>query len=365
MNDVRHMLDAALQDEPAPRALDLDALEQAGRRRIRRRRLTFAGAATASIVFVTAAALTLPGAYAGSGEATPDTGYGPAAGDEDEPPAEPIDYTLPELDPDASYAWRTKNATESDTTTALSEIVVNHIEDVYPDFQTVGWDAEARSDNSDAWVATDPRGDLAPLKFHLYDAELAASDKLGNPHEEPVHTQPIYAAGEMDLLTPLEPHEAPKLVLRGEDTTHVDSLGIQIFPAGGYLEGTDEATQLGIDDPRNGYLAEGCDDYEITDSHEGTDDDRLYEFDCGETTTESGAKVLSVTRSTTYLDAMVVYVQHTVVIYRTDGSAVRLSSDVQVPLGWTQGTPFDGVDTTLDTEYLAELGLTIPEVPFE
>ena len=104
MSDLKHIFDGALKNEPPAGELDLDTLEQAGRRHVRRRRMGIAGAVTTGVAAVTAAALIIPGAPFGA-DGSPTQNAHPAAEQGEDTPQEQPEFPFPELDPDRKYVF--------------------------------------------------------------------------------------------------------------------------------------------------------------------------------------------------------------------------------------------------------------------
>lgn len=76
-----------------------------------------------------------------------------------------------------------------------------------------------------------------------------------------------------------------------------------------------------------------------------------------------GERILQVAHHETYLDVDRTFTLHTVVVYRSDGTAVVLSATARPGLNWTQGSGTVPTTPGLSLDALTSLALAVPLVP--
>jgi len=180
-----------------------------------------------------------------------------------------------------------------------------------------------------------------------------------------VHEQPVYRfryPGAVNEDT-LHVYSGIQIAVDGSGADQIDLLRVALYPAGGFRIGYDPSRDS-QDSPVNGYLVKGCDTYDKTDAHEETTaDDRRFSFDCTESTGPNGERIFAVASHVTYLDADLTYTIHTVVVHRTDGTAVVVSDTATPGFNWSQGKPTSATTSGLSIEALTGLALAVPIVP--
>lgn len=361
-DDIKVLLDHASSASPL-KAFDIDTVVRRGRGRARRRRLGLAGGGLFGVAALTAATIGLSSVIA------PQTGAAPEQVGGTQPPAKT--YTLPELDPAKKYYWRSydwksqprvDDATAAELTDALRSYLAEH----FPQLKVIQYGPEEE-------LFTNPDGSSYPRA----KAKLVAPDDEQSPFRvsrytnrlvteggQIVHEQPVYRvryASEAANGDTLDFLSGAEIAVDGSGVDQTDLLRVALYPAGGFRIGYDPS-QDGWRDPVNGYLIKGCDTYDVTDAHEGTTDDRRFSFDCTESTGPNGERILAVAFHETYLDADVTSTINTVVVYRTDGTAVVVGDTPRPGLNWRQGQPAPETPG-LTIEALTGLALAVPIVP--
>jgi hypothetical protein len=354
--DIKCLLDRAATASP-PWVLDSDAVVARGRERTRRRRVGLASGAVVGIATVTAATLALTSMLAPSTGATPPTGPPPIG-------------TLPELDPNQHHYWassgREDDEVGAELTGSLVDFLAEHLPEVKvlqygPDFESDGFTYKVRL------VAPGAEGSLFGMA--RYTNDLVSSDPLvGRAAPPPAFSAPVYRLRSNVATGPDEDTEGTlghlsgiEVAVDGVGEDQLDLLRIALFPEGSYRGGYDPA-KWGAREGSNGYLVEGCEAYLVTDAHEGTEDDRRFDFDCDESTGPSGERVVTVAAEETYLAHWISYTINTVMVYRTDGTAVVVSDTARPGRHWKQGSSRAPNTPSLDLNELTAIALAMPLV---
>jgi len=364
-DDIKVLLDQASGASPLE-AFDIDTVLRRGRGRARRRRLGLAGGGLFGLAALTAATVALNSALA------PQTGSAPGQVGNTQPPAKT--YTLPELDPAKTYHWRSydwnsqggvDDATAAELTDALRNYVAEHL----PELKVIQYGpGEETFTNPDGSSYTRTKAELlapddeqSPLRFSRY------TNRLVTEGGQIVHEQPVYRfryPGAVNEDT-LDFWTGVQIAVDGSGADQIDLLRVALYPAGGFRIGYDPA-QDGRRHAVNGYLVKGCDTYDVTDAHEGTtEDDRRFSFDCTESTGPNGERIFAVAFHETYLEADVTLTVNTVVVHRTDGTAVVVSDTATPGFNWSQGQPTSATTSGLSIEALTGLALAVPIVTIE
>jgi hypothetical protein len=372
-DDIEILLDRA---SSAPlRAFDADDIVARGRAGLRRRRIGLGGAAAAGVAAVSVAALALTSTL-GAGT-SPRSGVGGQPG-----PA----YTLPELDPDTAYYWHSRDRQDDAASARLTEALVGHFAANLPQAKVVAYGPDFQPDGSTYRTRlVSPGAPDSPLRVSRYTNELVAARGTGSVADgtvqdgewptftpvdppEPVHEQPVYRLRESaavqvedDTAFTLNHLAGTEVAFDGSGKDQTDLLRIALFPTGGYRAGYDPA-QIGAREPSDGYLVEGCETYDVTSAHQGTADDRRFSFDCRESTGPSGERVVSVAAHETYVSAGATFTINTVVVRRTDGTALVVSDTPQPGLDWKQGRDRVPGQPALTLGELTRLALALPLV---
>jgi len=357
-DDIKVLLDQASSASPL-KAFDIDTVVRRGRDRARRRRLGLAGGGLVGVAALTAATVGLSSVIA------PQTGSAPAQVGT-QPPAKT--YTLPELDPSETYHWRSydggvDDATAAELTDALQNYVVMH----FPQLRVIKYGPEEETfTNPDGSSYTRdkarllaPDDEQSPFRVSRYTSRLVTESG------QIVHEQPVYRfryPGAVNEDT-LDVWSGLDIAVDGSGADQIDLLRFALYPAGGFRTGYDPA-QDGERHAVNGYLVKGCDTYDVTDAHEGTtEDDRRFSFDCTESTGPNGEQIVAVALHETYLEGDLTITFNTVVVHRTDGTAVVVGDTPRPGFNWRHGQPTSATTSGLSIEALTGLALAVPIVP--
>lgn len=290
-----------------------------GRRRVRARRIGAGGGGLAAIAVV---AVLVPTVFAGGPPAEPAE---PAGIRQQDPSEYPI-----ALDPNVEYIWgadesRFDEANESDaysTTPATAEL-------------------------NTAWQAA-----LDDLGFQAqpgWGDEVQRHNDVLTPDKD---QSGVYGgwAGEESLVLA----ERPVYSASASDDT--DQLSMEVYPAGSFLVGAGTQAKNPswlLPDPR--YLVPGCDPF--TRSFDPAPAQTVMAdvtFECVDSDGPDGERILSVRPSHSWdghTTRMIAYL----VVYRTDGTAVRITDR-----SWNEKSPLQFTD-----EQMTDLALALPSVPVE
>jgi hypothetical protein len=350
MNDIKTLLDRA---SSAPLlAFDADEVVARGRARLRRRRVGLAGGVAVGVAAAVAAGLAL----------TSTVGPTHQIGG---PPSGPR-YTLPDLDPGVHYYWHSQGRANDATAAQLSEAVVDYLAANLATAKVVAYGPDFEDDGATyRRRLVSPGSPDSPLRLSRYTNELVT---LSDPGSAAAYVEPVYRLWESgtpraedDSVSTLDQLSGAELALDGSGQDQIDLLRVALFPAGGYRSGVDPA-KMGARRPSDGYLVEGCETYDVTDAHKGTADDRRFSFDCVESTGSRGERVVAVAAHETYLRGGARFTLHTVVVYRTDGTAVVVSDTPRPGLDWEQGGGRVPGAPGLSLDDLTDLALALPLV---
>ncbi|MEV0650379.1 hypothetical protein AB0I28_34480 [Phytomonospora sp. NPDC050363] len=366
--DLKIMLDHASEQSP-PHALDTDTVVKRGRNRVRRRGLALVGGAALSVAAVTAVSV----AVASSLPTAPKAEETPPVAAAEPPP----DYTLPDLDPDGRFEWnsaeRTDDATGAQLTAALTAYFAGH----HPEAKVARWGPEKTDVNGNNFSyvrnlaeLTEPQSTFQVSRYtnQLIDAEVELD--LENPDLESrvVYTAPVYRlwnGGELrtdvDTGATIGRATGAPIAFDGEGADQLDDLQVALFPPGGYRTGHD-ATKDSIGDPGNGHLVEGCDDHDVKGHHGGPGTEVTYR--CDELAGPNGERITTVAARETYKQDGTTLALNTVVVIRTDGTALVVTDSPTTGMEWTQGSGDGPGGPALDLDELTELALAVPLVSF-
>jgi hypothetical protein len=365
-SDIRSLLDGASSTSP-PWVLDSDAVVARGRERTRRRRVRLASGAVVGVATVTAATLALTSMLAPPTGVAPPPDAGPPAGTQP-PPAR----TLPELDPSKHYSWVSRERVDDAVGAALTKSLVDHfaqhpvlarakVLQRGPEFEVDGVTHKV------TLVTPGAAGSLFGVARYTNDL-VSSAPPGGGEAPPPAFSAPVYrlrsnvATGpDEDSTMTLDHLAGIELAVDGVGEDQLDHLRIALFPKGTYRSGHDAAKQ-GARQPLDGYLVEGCDAYLVTDAHPGTEDDRRFDFDCHESIGPDDARIVTVAAEETYLAHWISYTINTVVVYRTDGTAVVVSDTPQPGRHWKQGSSRAPGTPSLDLTELTAIALAMPLV---
>lgn len=304
-------------DDLAPGwAAEPSVIVRAGRRRRRARRIGLAGGGVAA---VTAIALAV-GLTAGGTGATPVAAAVPSPTVSEPPEAFPA-----KLEPGTTYWWVADDVfnqgeggqgTETEETRAFGEALTRELaaRGAVKDFP--GDADELRVVSRTTYLVPVGRADLT--------RDDALFERAGYDGEWTGHLD-----GRADII---------------------DKIGFEAHPAGTYLRGTRTSEPVagpGAPDPR--YLAEGCDPVRMMAGGSVT-------YECATRTGPDGELIIMVTANVE--GGPIEGEAHTTaVMYRTDGSAVRLVDQ------WWLANPKIPASTALSADDLADILLRLPKVP--
>ena len=355
--DIKSLLDRA-SASPPPWVLDSDTVVARGRNRARRRRVGLASGAVVGVAATVALASLL----------APPTGAAPPASAIPTSPTAPRVDTLPDLDPNDHFIWSSRGREDDAVGATLTESLVDHFADHLPGAKVVQYGPEFEADGS-TYKATlvTPGAPGSLFGIARYTNSLVSWAPVGPEAPVPAFSAPVYrlrttvAADADDAMTTLDHLAGIEIAVDGVGEDQLDLLRIALFPAGSYRSGTDPVRQ-GMRQPLDGYLVEGCEAYLVTDAHQGTEDDRRFDFDCDESTGPLDERVVTVAAEETYLAHWISYTINTVVVYRTDGTAVVVSDTPQPGRHWKQGSSRAPGTPGLDLNELTAIALTVPLV---
>ena len=355
MTDIKRLFDEALQDEPTPSALDMDALERVGRGKVRRRRLGMAGS---GVAVVTAAALILPGALTGWGETANDHAQGQAATGGQQSQEQP-EFPYPELDPDRKYLYANQDSTGTtaeteELTTAYWEYMSENVPGltVYninaPSNPPVNPDhyPEIKRAVSDLWLL--PEDTKYPQEYH----------RSSDLQEKTGYERPIYWLSASDYSN--------DLWFSGDGDEAYSTMQISIHPKGSFetepKSYPDGSPKKAVDP----HLLTGCEDQVITPGPKTIATD----YDCSTMTGPDGEDVQVVEYSVWTGADQEYLAEKTVAVAVTldNGNAVRIEHSLM------GGSLIDGedhvhgpspiidMDPRFDAEQLVDLAVNLPRV---
>lgn len=371
--DIRDLLDRASTGDAY--AFDTDAVVRKGKSRRRRRMYGMGGAATLGVAAITALTVALAsanggGAGTGPGGNAAATGGSPTGSET----VNAQEYTLPTLDPAKTYYWNSAGRQDDAVGTQITASVLAYVNGAFPDAKAIQNGPEFEDDGVSyqrKLVAPGAEGSLFQVaKYTNSLVEVTVEDGSWTPgasvHDEPVYrlrtgdasSDPVIA--EMtDSMTTLDHYSGLSLVQDGTTSGKTDLLRLALYPAGGYKDGTDPSAR-GLRQPVNGYLAEGCDSYDMPGQH--GDGGRRFSFDCVPSTGPNGEQIMAITMHEKYLGAGADFLTYTVVVKRTDGTAVVVGSTVSQSLEWKQGEPAPKAPW-MSIADLTGMALAVPMVP--
>lgn len=313
MSQIRPTLGKALPEQLPPASWNSHALEARAKKSIRHRRLGGGVLAVALLGLAVVVSVTL----------FPPTSDIPAG---DRKPS----FPLPELSEKQEYAWHSgADSATTGSTEKITSVLWDHLREHHPELKTSSGFPDAEPDlvrgQRELWTAVARDG--------MYDAGP------DTPGSEKVYEQPVYT------LTPKG--VVPFDTGRSESS---ESFSVAVYPKGGYEPGTADISGEPELPPRPQYLVDGCEGFKKRD---GTDQLRYYDYTCSHPKAASGQEALAVDRTVDDYDDEVEYTR-TVVLYRDDGTAVRISMSLSAP---------KPVEPSLSATDLLRIAEAIPDVP--
>ena len=339
--DLRSRLADGLRRAAPPTRITTDALVHKGRQRARVRRYALGGGVTAGVAVFAAAALMLQAALGGgTGHAAADPSGFPSGTATDGPLAQP-EVTLPPIESENDYTWAGRNPTTTEESTALDTALWDFL-------SGRGFDMYVMPDGIESTKPLDP---ATRPRVQRIDDQLARHVPYmgGWKGEDTGYQQPAYELKpNAELLLQLDP-----------DKRYGEYFRLKVFPKGGYLDGpaqnTGRTPSMGFEP----HLVGGCDDYTF-DSQGATG--KLADYECRYGTTSAGERYLLVDETTSGSGALISRLK-TLVLYRADGSAVRLQSSLDC---WMEnGRPagfYEGLEFRMDDAAMVALAEALPDV---
>ncbi|MEV0650414.1 hypothetical protein AB0I28_34670 [Phytomonospora sp. NPDC050363] len=356
--EVKNLLNGALS-QPPPTAMDGESAVAAGRRRLGRRRYAAGGGALAGVVAV---AVSISLAMNTVGGAAPDAAASatpsPSASQGGPPPTGQTPVDLPALDDGVEYYWADMNGeyTYSVATSAYSDAFWGWVESNLPGYIDRSDDVEHYGEEGPVYSEEDHVSGAHSL-FKREEIELV--EFIGGSGDDAKWTGyrlPAYTLIDADGWYP-----GVKLQLPGS-TSAAESLGVRVWPKGGYTEGT-HRPEDGSPDQEGVFDLIGCDDYE---EDNGASADHSVEVTCQEGVNAEGERFVT-SRTVSRLmpdeeghDVAGADVSYWVVLYRLDGSAVELNVGTV-----RQYLDTDTAEPAISVEQLLALAEALPDVSVE
>lgn len=340
--DLRSRLTRGLREAAPPTRITTDALIHKGRRRARVRRYALSGGVTAGVAVFAAATLML---QAGLGGGTPNAAGDPSGSPSVDSTADPLaqpEVTLPPIDPQNDYTWAGRNPTTTEESAALDTALWDFL-------NGRGFDMYVMPDGIESTRPLDP---ASRPRVQRVDDELGrlAPYMGGWTGEETGYQQPAYE---------LKPNGELLLQL-GPEKQYGEYFTFKVFPKGGYLDGPaqnqDRIPSMGFAP----HLVGGCDDY--TFDSQGTTG-KLADYECHDGTTSAGERYLLVDETTSSSGELITRLK-TLVLYRADGSAVRLQSSLDCWMEWELRPAgfYQGLEFRMDDANMVALAEALPDV---
>jgi hypothetical protein len=320
MNDMKQLMERALPEQWDATGASSEAAILAGRTLRTRRRVGLAASATVAAAVAAVAVAVVPTLGA---EPAPDSHAAAAP------------FDLPELDPSETYYWAglDEDAGEPHNTktveayrAALHEYVNSELPEIPETIETIeaeapGW--ELYVEGSHFGLFRDVDGDFV----NDPDNDQDAPDMAVDPDDELIHQEPVYSVGyEAKYGGGLLP--TPE----GGDVT------VTVWPSGGFLAGPGESAA---------HLA-NC---EPSERDVQANQRQLLKPTCSEIRDPDGEAVLQVDTKVTTDEH--VHHEFTLVMYRSDGSAVVVEHSTQLEQQY------------LDFDQMLGLAASLPQLPVE
>ncbi|ADD40647.1 hypothetical protein [Stackebrandtia nassauensis] len=322
--DIRWTLSKTLPNRLPSTSWDSHELEAQAEQSIRRRRL---GGGVTAVVLLAAALLASLTLFPHAGTDVPAGSRTPS-------------LPLPKLDDGKQYTWfpDTYSSTKTKATQKITADLWDHLDEHHPQLR-LGKIPEG----------SDPI--VVRLQRQLWTAVETVGEYEGGPEvdgSKKVHEQPVYT------FTPNPKFDGVPFDTDASDFD--ESLAVVVYPKDGYKPGTADVSGDPELPPRPEFLVEGCEDYKAKDF-----ENQLVEteFSCSHPDAAPKRDAVAVKRTVTHYEEdgnriSEVWTTNSVVLYRDDGTAVKVSMTLTTP---------KPIDPSLSITELLRIAEAIPDVP--